>query len=112
MSDPYPHKNILFYRIDVNSILTWCPEYDKEEDKMKARFKITTYIYHNYKKIAEMATTRDISDSKDSFAKQKNILLTIPYTPPAKGKYYFDIIVKDEGTTSGPPYRDILEYKL
>lgn len=86
--------------------------HDKEEDKMMAAFKITAYIYHNYKKIGKIATFRDISDSKDTLSKQKNITLTIPYTPPSKGKYHFDIIVQDEGPTSSPKYRDIIQYKL
>jgi len=87
-------------------------DFDKDEDKMNARFKVTAYIYQDYKRIDKIETTRVISKSKDAFSKLKNIVLAIPYTPSAKGKYVFDIIVEDEITPSRSKYRDMISYKL
>jgi GWxTD domain-containing protein len=82
--------------------------FDEKENRMSARFKITLYIYHNYKKVDEMEVTRDVSDSKEAFLNKKNIQLTIPYTLSTRGRYLFDIIVKD--MISGSSSREMLNY--
>jgi GWxTD domain-containing protein len=83
--------------------------FDEKENRMIARFKINLYIYHNYKKVDEMEVTRDVSDSKDAFLNKKNIRLTIPYTLSSRGRYLFDIILKD--MISGSSSREMLNYK-
>jgi GWxTD domain-containing protein len=81
----------------------------KNDDKMNARFDITVYIYRNYKKLDEIKLTRELNEEKDVLLSQKRIELEVPYTPTGKGKYYFDIVVKD--LLSGSGYRSTISYK-
>ncbi|MCP5105240.1 MAG: hypothetical protein GY950_17760 [bacterium] len=77
---------------------------------MNATFEITVYIYQNHKKIAEIKENREVTGAKEVFLKRDKIEFTFPYTPPAKGKYYFDIIVKD--VFSNARYRNLIQYKF
>ncbi len=87
-------------------------DFDKNQDGVSARFYITAYIYRNYKKIDKIETTRQLSSSKDKILKRKNILLTVPYTPSSKGKYFFDVIVRDGNSGPGAIYRKIITSRL
>lgn len=83
--------------------------FEEKENRISARFKINIYIYHNYKKVDELEVIRDVSDSKEVLLNKKNIRLTIPYTLSSRGRFLFDIIVKD--IISGSSSREMLSYK-
>ncbi|MEN8153984.1 MAG: GWxTD domain-containing protein [Acidobacteriota bacterium] len=69
--------------------------FDEDEANMSASFDIKVYVYKNYIKIDELKTKRNISDTKNNILKKKNIIFKIPVKYKEKGKYYFDIVVKD-----------------
>ncbi len=82
----------------------------EKENTMTARFKITLFIYHQYKKVNQMEETQDISGPKEELLNRENIQLTIPFTLTSKGKYLFDVIVEE--VSSGAKYRDTIKVKL
>ncbi|MFC2140963.1 GWxTD domain-containing protein, partial [Acidobacteriota bacterium] len=84
--------------------------FDEKGNTMNARFKITMFIYHKYKKVNQVEETRDFEDTKEELLNRENIQLTIPITLTDKGKYLFDVIVEELG--SGSKYRDTIKVKL
>ncbi|MCX6583825.1 MAG: GWxTD domain-containing protein [Candidatus Aminicenantes bacterium] len=84
--------------------------FDEDNANMKAKFNILIYVYYDYKKIAKKEETRDMSWPKDELLKKNTLELSVPYTPALKGKYYFDIIVRDAISTSS--YRNLIQHKF
>lgn len=84
--------------------------FDEKGNTMNARFKITMFIYHKYKKVNQVEETRDFEDTKEELLNRENIEITIPITLTDKGKYLFDVIVEELG--SGSKYRDTIKVKL
>lgn len=84
--------------------------FDEDNNNIKAKFNILIYVYYDYKKIDKKEETRDLTWSKDELLKKNTLELTVPYTPTLKGKYYFDIIVKDLISTSS--YRNLIQHKF
>jgi GWxTD domain-containing protein len=91
--------------IPINTV-----SFDEKENNMNARFKITLFIYHQYKKVNQVEKTQDIGGTKEELLNRDNIELTIPITLSSKGKYLFDVIVEEVST--GAKYRDTIKYKL
>lgn len=102
------------YNTDTSEIRIQIPvgdiNFEEKESKMSADFKMTVNIYYNHKRIDEMQEIRTFAAAKDEILKMKHILLTIPFTPSSKGKYSFDIIVKD--VVSGSSYRQLIRHKF
>jgi hypothetical protein len=98
-------KNEVKVRIPITTV-----SFDEKENTMNARFKITIFIYHKYKKVKQMEETQDIRGTKEELLNRENIELTIPISLSAKGKYLFDVIVEEVG--SGAKYRDTIKFKL
>jgi GWxTD domain-containing protein len=84
--------------------------FDEDNTNVKAKFNIMIYVYYDYKKIDKKEETRDLTWSKDDLLKKNTLELTVPYTPLQKGKYYFDVIVKDLISTSS--YRNLIQHKF
>ena len=82
-------------------------DFEKNKEDVSVRFYVAAYIYRNYKRVDKIETTRQFSAGKDEILKQKDIVLTVPYTPSSKGKYLFDVIVQDENSGPGAKYREI-----
>ena len=82
----------------------------EKENTMKARFKITLFIYHRYKKVNHREEIQDFSGSKEELLNRENIQLTIPFTLTSKGKHLLDVIVEEVG--SGAKYRETIKVKL
>lgn len=84
--------------------------FDEDNANVKAKFNIMIYVYYDYKKIDKKEETRDLTWSKVDLLKKNTLELTVPYTPLQKGKYYFDVIVKDLISTSS--YRNLIQHKF
>jgi GWxTD domain-containing protein len=82
----------------------------EKENTMKARFKVTLFIYHRYKKIDRLEQIQDFSGPKEELLNRENIRLTIPVTLTSKGKYLLEVIVEEVG--SGARYRETIKVKL
>jgi hypothetical protein len=80
--------------------------FKEEGGTLNSKFGIKINIRLNDKKIDEIEETRSFSASEDELVEKDNILLIIPYTPPQKGKYFFDIIVEDLMSLSFSKYRN------
>lgn len=98
-------NNEVNIRIPITAV-----SFDEKENTMNARFKITIFIYHQYKKVKQMEETRDFDGTKEELLNRENIELAIPIKLTDKGKYLFDVIVEEVG--SGAKYRDTIKYKL
>lgn len=81
---------------------------DEDGTNMKAKFNIRIYVFHEYKKIDKKEEIRDLVWTKNELLKKNTINLTVPYIPTMKGKYFFDIIVKDMVSTSS--YRNLIQH--
>jgi hypothetical protein len=79
------------------------------EEKVKAEFEVTAYVYRGYKKIETITKTIQLDRDKNQVLNQKNIILTLPYTPEKKGSYYLDIIIKETSTSF--KYRDYVKFR-
>ena len=84
--------------------------FDEKENTMTARFKITIFIYHQYKKVKQMEETQEISGTKEELLNRENIRLTIPFTLTDKGKYLLDVIVEE--VVTGAKYRTAIKVRL
>jgi GWxTD domain-containing protein len=91
-------------RIPIQSV-----SFRETAEGMNAHFKVTLFLYQNYKKIDQKEETREISGQKEELLKKKDIEITIPLALPAKGKYLIDIVVEE--VVSGAKYRDVIKYK-
>jgi len=80
--------------------------FKEEGGTLNSKFGIKINIRLNNKKIDEIEETRSFSESEDELVEKNDILLIIPYTPPQKGKYFFDIIVEDLMSLSFSKYRN------
>lgn len=100
-------KNEVKVRIPIKTVSF---SFDEKDNTMNARFKITLFIYHQYKKVNQVEKTQDIRGIKEELLNQQNIELTIPISLTSKGKYLFDVIVEEVG--SGAKYRDTIKVKL
>lgn len=80
-----------------------------KDNKVLANFQIKIYVYRNYKKIEEIDLTRELGDNKQYFLDNKKLSFMIPYHFASRGKYFFDIIVKD--LNSGSSWRNTLRHK-
>lgn len=84
--------------------------FQEKEGKVSAEFKISIFLYHNYKKKDIQKMTRQIIDEKSRILDLKEVEIPIPYELKEKGKYYFEVIVEDSTTSSS--YRNFLSHKL
>ena len=109
-------KNLLKFDLSykkgqlIISIPTKKISFQEKEGKVSAEFKISVFLYHNYKKKDIQKITRQITDDKDRILDLKEVEIPIPYELKEKGKYYFEVIVEDSMTSSS--YRNFLSYKL
>jgi GWxTD domain-containing protein len=92
-------------RIPISAV-----SFDEKENTMRARFKITLFIYHQYKKVNQVEKTEDIGGTKEELLNKQDIELSIPITLSGKGKYLFDVLVEEVG--SGAKYRDTIKVRL
>jgi GWxTD domain-containing protein len=79
------------------------------ENEIGADFEISVYVYRDYKKIDIATFTKQIRYEKDKIPTVKTLNFALPYPLPAKGRYYFDVIVKDMLTAARS--RSFLSYK-
>jgi len=84
--------------------------FKEEGETLNSKFRIKINIRHNNKKIDEIEETQSFSESEDEILEKDDILLIIPYAPPQKGKYYFDIIVEDLMSLSYSKYRNFVTF--
>jgi len=84
--------------------------FKEEGETLNSKFRIKINIRHNDKKIDEIEETKSFSESEDELVEKDSILLIIPYTPPQKGEYYFDIIVEDLKSLSYSKYRNFATF--
>ncbi len=82
----------------------------EKEGKMSADFRVVVHVYRDYKKIETIIENKTIGKEKDELLKSKTAELTIPYSPPAKGEYFFEIIVTD--LSSAAKYRNFFKHKF
>ena len=83
--------------------------FKEAENEISADFEISVYVYRDYKRIDTTTFTKQIRFEKDKIPASKTLTLALPYPLPAKGKYYFDVIVKDMLTAARS--RNFLSYK-
>ncbi|MFC2155247.1 GWxTD domain-containing protein [Acidobacteriota bacterium] len=84
--------------------------FEKKDGKMSGQFRVEVSVYEDYKKIETIRVEKTISKDEDELLKTKNIEFTVPYSPPGKGKYFFDIIIEEEGSSS--KYRNCFKHKF
>jgi GWxTD domain-containing protein len=100
----YKDKNIVI-KIPTEYIM-----FDEKNGKMNAAFKTTIRVYRENEKVDDVEKTHKLSYGKSEILKMNNIELVIPYAVTVKGKYTFDIVVKDlNGSAS---YRKVLRENL
>ena len=85
-------------------------QFEENGGKMEARFQVEVFIYRDFKKIGHMEPTeKRVSMAKEEILKRKSIDIKIPYSLSEKGKYSFDVILKDRFADSR--YRNTCSFK-
>lgn len=78
-------------------------------NEISADFEIFVFVYRNYKSIDSPTFSKQIRFEKDKLPNLKKLTLALPYPLAEKGKYYFDVIVKDVLTSVRS--RNFISYK-
>lgn len=76
---------------------------------IQAAYKISVYVYRDYRKIDAPTFSKQLSFAKDQIPVEKTLAFSLPYRLNEKGKYYFDVLVEDVATAAR--YRDFISYK-
>lgn len=71
-------------------------KFAEENGKMGAKFRVEVYVYRNNKRIKKILEDKKISRDKAELLESENLVLSVPYSPAGKGKYYFEIIIFEE----------------
>jgi GWxTD domain-containing protein len=82
--------------------------FKETENEINADFEISVNIYRAYKKIDAPTFSKQIRFEKDKIPTTKTLELSLPYQLAAKGKYYFEVIIKDKLT--GARSRNFFNY--
>jgi GWxTD domain-containing protein len=99
------YKNgVLGVTIPVNKL-----SFEEKAGTMAVEFHTTVYIYRDSKKIDQVSVNKKYNWTKADLLNQKNITFDIPYALPEAGKYYFDVVVEELG--SSVKFRDFVKYK-
>jgi GWxTD domain-containing protein len=80
-----------------------------EGENARADFKVTVYVYRDYRKIDTPTFTHQFSYPKDDIPGDKEVSFSLPYPLEGEGKYFFDVIVEDASTASRS--RNIINFK-
>ena len=83
---------------------------ENNDHQMTVDLGIRVYVYRNDKKIDEINIPKSVSLDKDKLLAMKNIEFNIPYKVSAKGKYLFDVVIEEKGSSS--MYRDYAKFKI
>lgn len=81
----------------------------EEGDAIRADYKITVYVYRDYRKVAAPTFSRQLRFAKDRIPAAKELTFSLPYPLEQKGKYFFDVIVEDNVTAARS--RNFASYK-
>lgn len=79
------------------------------ENTIQASYKISVYVYRDYRKIDTPTFSKQLSFAKDQIPAEKALTFFLPYRLSEKGKYYFDVLVEDVMTAAR--YRNFISYK-
>jgi GWxTD domain-containing protein len=83
--------------------------FKEAENELSADFEVSIFVYRDYLKIDTPTFTKHIRFEKDKIPATKTLTLALPYPLTVKGKYYFDVIVKDVLTAARS--RNFITYK-
>lgn len=84
--------------------------YKENEDKIQAEFKIWVSVYLDHRPLGSFEETRSFDFNIDQLDAKKTAIIEIPYQPPQKGKYLFDVVVEDLLALSFSKYRSIASH--
>lgn len=99
------HSGNLKVKIPVKKL-----SFEEKGDQMNVNFKAKVYVYLNNKKMEEMNVDKQFSWPKEALLKLKDVQFDIPYALKAKGKYYFDVVIEETGSSS--KFRDFAKAKI
>lgn len=83
--------------------------FQEVENKIQAAYKISVYVYRDYRKIDAPTFSKQFSYAKDRIPAEKSLEFSLPYRLSEKGKYYFDVLVEDVMTAARS--RHFISYK-
>lgn len=83
--------------------------FEEADGRMAARFEVEMYVYRDYKKADHVKSTETVSGPAADILARKEIEVRVPYQLVRKGKYYFDVIVREVMT--GSRYRNVCRAK-
>lgn len=81
-----------------------------DKQKMVTTFDIQVYVYFKNKKIEQIKLEKIVEKSKDELLNMESLDLSFPYSPIEKGKYFFDVIVRER--MSGIVFRKTIKLAL
>ncbi|MCK5058197.1 MAG: GWxTD domain-containing protein [Candidatus Aminicenantes bacterium] len=84
--------------------------FEEKDNKMTADFRVEIHVYRGYNKVETVVKKKSVSEDRADLLNTGNIEFSIPYSPPEKGQYQFDIIIMEEA--SSEKYRSFLKKKF
>ncbi len=85
-------------------------EWEALNDHVHATFDIQVNAYLNYKKINEFKNETQLDKTKTEILTIKHLIISIPYAPRGKGKYFLEVIIKDRNRSFR--YRNFCQFKI
>ena len=82
------------------------------DDHFKVALGVQVNVYRGNVKVDEIRLTKELEETRENLFDDKNLWFGIPYSPPEKGSYLFDIIIQDKMAKSASKYRVLLRQKL
>ncbi len=70
--------------------------FEERDGKITAEFRAAVFVYKDYQKIEEIKLKKTFTRAADELLTVSNFEFSIPFTPNAKGRYTFDVVVTDE----------------
>lgn len=98
-------KNRFVIKIPVKRI-----SFEKKNGQMDSEFRVEISVFKDYKKVGKITDNIILSKKSDELLKSKKLEFVLPYSPPQKGEYFFDIVIEEAGSSS--KYRNCVTHKF
>jgi GWxTD domain-containing protein len=84
------------------------------DQNFRAEFAVRINVYLDNTKVDEVQVTKPVQEDEESLTagKKKTLEFIIPYSPPGRGKYLFDIVIQDKMAPSLSKYRSFVKLRF
>ena len=100
-------KDALVFKVRPSGV-----NYAEEEGKLKASLGVKVVVYRDGRREDSLEKTQDFAFTEGELLAAKNLEVSVPWRPREKGRYLFDVTVKDLKSLRFVTFRTYLRKKL